>query len=312
MAHRFISAPSVSASPHESHPFSIANIPTENSNEAIFLIRIHSGFTKRLRAALESDVFTKIPLYLEGPYGYPHSLDSYSTVLLIAGGTGVTFTSGHFLQILANSLKGKSVVKKLHLVWHIRHAEDIEWIAPLLNTATEGTGTVDFCVDIYVTKSHSSDEPLPLDGISDRLASIAPHIFPRQWDEARYNPATPSVESRDEEVLLPMPQRMHVQEAGRYGLTSEAAEIVKWKRGRADLRTIVEEDARAADGPMNVSGKSSCTNFTSIMTYADLVTVCGPVQLLQSAKKAVREVSTTEATREGLTSIDFFEETLGQ
>nr|KIR86161.1 ferric reductase transmembrane component 4 [Cryptococcus tetragattii IND107] len=291
--HAFISAPSVSASPHESHPFSIANIPTENSNEAIFLIRIHSGFTKRLRAALESDVSTKIPLYLEGPYGYPHSLDSYSTVLLIAGGTGVTFTSGHFLQILANSLKGKSVVKKLHLVWHIRHAEDIEWIAPLLNTATEGTGTVDFCVDIYVTKSHSSDEPLPLDGISDRLASIAPHIFPRQWDEARYNPATPSVESRDEEVLLPMPQRMHVQEAGRYGLTSEAAEIVKWKRGRADLRTIVEEDARAADGPMNVS-------------------VCGPVQLLQSAKKAVREVSTTEATREGLTSIDFFEETLGQ
>lgn len=224
----------------------------------------------------------------------------------------MTFTSGHFLQILANSLKGKSVVKKLHLVWHIRHAEDIEWIAPLLNTATGGTGTVDFCVDIYVTKSHSSDEPLPLNGISDRLASIAPHIFPRQWNEAGYNPATPSVESRDEEVLLPKPQRMHVQEAGRYGLTSEAAEIVKWKRGRADLRTIVEEDARAAAGPMNVSGKSSWMNFTSIMTFADLVTVCGPVQLLQSTKKAVREVSTMEATREGLTSIDFFEETLGQ
>ncbi|OWZ45379.1 ferric reductase transmembrane component 4 [Cryptococcus neoformans c8] len=291
--HAFISAPSVSASPHESHPFSIANIPTENSNEAIFLIRIHSGFTKRLRTALESEVSTNIPLYLEGPYGYPHSLDSYSTVLLIAGGTGVTFTSGHFLQILANSLKGKSAVKKLHLVWHIRHAEDIEWIAPLLNTATEDTGTVNFCIDIYVTKSHSSDEPLPPDGISDRLASIAPHIFPRQWDEARYNPVTPSVESRDEEILLPKPQRMHEQGVGRYGLTSEAAEIVKWKRGRADLRTIVEEDAKGADGSMNVS-------------------VCGPVQLLQSAKKAVREVSTMEATREGLTSIDFFEETLGQ
>ena len=169
----------------------------------------------------------------------------------------MTFTSAHFLQILANSLKGKSAVKKLHLVWHIRHAEDIEWIAPLLNTATEDTGTVNFCVDIYVTKSHSSDEPLPPDRISDRLASIAPHIFPRQWDEARYNPVTPSVESRDEEILLPKPQRMHEQGVGRYGLTSEAAEIVKWKRGRADLRMIVEEDAKGADGSMNVSGKPS-------------------------------------------------------
>ena len=53
-------------------------------------------------------------------------------------------------------------------------------------------------------------------------------------------------------------------------------------------------------------------NLRYIVTYADFMTVCGPVQLLQSAKKAVREVSTMEATREGLTSIDFFEETLGQ
>ncbi|ODN74378.1 hypothetical protein L202_06789 [Cryptococcus amylolentus CBS 6039] len=309
--HAFISAPSISLSPHESHPFSIANVPTPSSNDAIFLIRIHSGFTKRLRLALGGDVERGVRMYVEGPYGYAHSLDGYEAVLLLAGGTGVTFGSGHMLQILQNAKEGGSAVKHLHLVWHIRHPEDIEWLAPLLNLAASlsAQSEIELRVDVYVTKSHASDEPLPPNGISERLAAMAPDYLRERFDEARIpltpfgaEPGTPGTmgggESRDETILLPKPLppmmsgTREMGRVGRFGLTGEAASLVKWHRGRADLGSIVEEDARACEGAMNVSA-------------------CGPVQLLQSAKKAVKEVSTMRATRDGLASIDFFEETLG-
>ncbi|KAK8858407.1 hypothetical protein IAR55_002634 [Kwoniella newhampshirensis] len=320
--HAFIAAPSITSSPHESHPFSIANVPTETSNEAIFLIRVHSGFTKRLLQALDSGLTDSVPLYLEGSYGYPHSLDSYSTVVLVAGGTGVTFTSSHLLQILANARKGISAVRHLHLVWHIRHAEDIEWIAPLLNQAAEDIPPhMDVVVDVYVTKSRSANEPWPDEhlsyehahehehghqhaharGLGDRLLAEVASGGARRilqlrgadeagWDEGCGTcvPSTPMTESRDEAIFLPKQNVM----VGRYGLTLEASEIVRWNRGRAKLDEIIAEDAREAEGPMNVS-------------------VCGPVQLLHATKKAVREISTMKSSREGLTSIDFFEETLG-
>ena len=94
----FLSCPSVSTSPHETHPFSIANMPNDR-DEAVFLIRVHSGelsvewespsscpgFTRRLRDRLSGEVTTDIPVYLEGPYGSSHALSSYSTVVLVAG-----------------------------------------------------------------------------------------------------------------------------------------------------------------------------------------------------------------------------------
>ncbi|WVW84449.1 hypothetical protein I302_106483 [Kwoniella bestiolae CBS 10118] len=306
--HAFISAPSISGMPHESHPFSIANVPTEVTNEAYFLVRVHSGFTKRLRTALSSDLSTDIPLYIEGPYGYPHSLDSYSTVLLLAGGTGVTFVLGHFLQILQNLRKGKSAVKKLHLVWHIRHSEDIEWIAPLLNQGIHDSldiqSDLEITIDIYVTKTHSSDEPWPpeldihLNEVNQTLHQIGPRILQlreqaqtqEQWDDGcrTCTPATPIVESRDEPILLPKRQVV----LGRFGLTAETAEKVHWRKGRANLGKIVKQDAEASEGPMNVS-------------------VCGPVQLLQASKAAIKEASNLRSCMEGLGSIDFFEETLG-
>ncbi|OCF43978.1 ferric reductase transmembrane component 4 [Kwoniella heveanensis CBS 569] len=303
--HGFISSPSISSSPHESHPFSIANVPTESSNEAVFLIRVHSGFTKRMRTALSSDQSNSIPLYLEGPYGYAHNLDSYSTVLLVSGGTGVTFVLGHFLQILASVRAGTSAVKKLHLVWHIRHAEDIEWIASLLNQGLlDPPDSMNIVIDVFVTKSHASDEPWPPE-MDLNLTETLHHEIPRllhlrnednynnnrgSWDEGcrTCSPNTPMTESRDENLFLP--KRATI--LGRYGLMADAAEKIRWRRGRADLKKIVEEDAGACVGCMNVS-------------------VCGPTQLLHATKKAVREASNYESSMRGLPSIDFFEETLG-
>lgn len=185
--------------PHESHPFSISNIPpsphysasaSKEAVEAIFLIRAHSGFTSHLLSSISSaSPTTYIPLEIEGPYGHDHPLEHYSTVVLVAGGTGVTFCLSYFMRLLqpfatvaapaegqAEAGEGEdrhagaevrllggagqaqpTCLTRLKMIWHVRKVEDVEWIAPMLNTALDSLGgdalEVDVSVDVYVTRA---------------------------------------------------------------------------------------------------------------------------------------------------------------
>ena len=102
--HAYIILPSVSTLPIEAHPFTIASIPhsingdgledeESSEKEVVFLIRGYSGFTGRLRehASVKSKP-ASVPAYIDGPYGIPPDLKSYSTCILIAGGSGISYT----------------------------------------------------------------------------------------------------------------------------------------------------------------------------------------------------------------------------
>ncbi|KAI9631806.1 ferric reductase like transmembrane component-domain-containing protein, partial [Dioszegia hungarica] len=136
--HFFLSSPATGGSIHESHPFSISNLPSPSgsgSGDVIFLIRAHNGFTRRLLLSAPSQP----SLLLEGPYGHSHPLSHYSSLLFISGGTGVTFTLSHFLSVLSAIRTGKGIARRVKLVWHVRHAEDISWITPILDEALAET-----------------------------------------------------------------------------------------------------------------------------------------------------------------------------
>ena len=91
----YLIMPTVSASPLEAHPFTIAGIPTILSDSAEeraarptlkFVIRVREGFTKRLRdyAKRRSGGCT-VTAFVDGPYGIPPDLRLKDTVVLIAG-----------------------------------------------------------------------------------------------------------------------------------------------------------------------------------------------------------------------------------
>ncbi|BEJ11566.1 hypothetical protein CspHIS471_0200260 [Cutaneotrichosporon sp. HIS471] len=132
----------------QTHPFTFAS-PTE----AVFLIRAHAGFTRRL--------LTSTPrIGLDGPYGTPPDLNAYATTLLITGGTGVSYGLAQLASIIAAARNHTSSAAQVRLVWNVRSASQIEWIAPLLNDAlARGSEYVSVAVDVYVTRSHLSDEP---------------------------------------------------------------------------------------------------------------------------------------------------------
>lgn len=112
----YLSFPSVSTLPFESHPFTISTIKDSTSDDSIlvFLLRVRSGFTEKLLKEASSDQTYKV--FLNGPYGSPPILVGYQTVILIAGsflcrcallvnscslgGSGISFTLPLFLDML--------------------------------------------------------------------------------------------------------------------------------------------------------------------------------------------------------------------
>jgi predicted ferric reductase len=117
----FLSFPTVTSYPFQSHPFTIATIDEVGSTSTgekrlVFLFRVRDGFTKKLMLVASPDKTHKV--FINGPYSSPPVLIGYDTVVLIAGwflfptrglinliddftgGSGITFTLPLFLDLL--------------------------------------------------------------------------------------------------------------------------------------------------------------------------------------------------------------------
>lgn len=93
----FLTLPTVSSFPLETHPFTVAALPgpfgtrpvlIDGTKELLFIIRAKDGFTRRLLnlAKAAGGRAAQLPLTLvDGPYGVPPDVDAFRHVVLIAG-----------------------------------------------------------------------------------------------------------------------------------------------------------------------------------------------------------------------------------
>ncbi|PSR71665.1 hypothetical protein PHLCEN_2v12518 [Hermanssonia centrifuga] len=95
---------------------------------------------------------------LDGAYGGSSvDLGDYESVLLIAGGSGATFTLGLLDDIVGRCIKlgrrGGEKTRRIEFAWCIRSFGCIEWFSPMLmEIANTVAGTsLDLHVSIYVT-----------------------------------------------------------------------------------------------------------------------------------------------------------------
>ncbi|KAI0710554.1 ferric reductase NAD binding domain-containing protein [Earliella scabrosa] len=177
----FLIMPTVSGFPLEAHPFTIASVdshyqlqdaktPTTDGEkrssdtvdvapfwkELVFLINVREGFTKRLAAIAEKG--EKVKVLVDGPYGFSPNLDNDDTVVLVAGGSGVTFTLSTFLGVLSHVQNKKSKCRKIVFIWSIRDASHIEWISRALSQALElAPSDLEIVIRIYVTSKGAGD-----------------------------------------------------------------------------------------------------------------------------------------------------------
>jgi ferredoxin-NADP reductase len=150
--HAYLYMPSVGMM--QSHPFSVAwssesedlseeklamnrqDILAMQKTSMSFIIRERTGFTRSLfrkaEAAADGKFVTKA--FAEGPYGGMHSMHSYGTVMLFAGGVGITHQVPHVRDLVAGFANGTVAARKIVLVWIIQSPEHLEWIRPWMTS----------------------------------------------------------------------------------------------------------------------------------------------------------------------------------
>ncbi|KDR79548.1 hypothetical protein GALMADRAFT_265940 [Galerina marginata CBS 339.88] len=158
----------------ESHPLTIFSAPPDIScitsmPRGISLgARVCGDWSRALNQyALERermpDMDLPVQVMLDGPYGgCSIDLGRYESALLVAGGSGITFTLGLLDDIVGRCVRrgreNGEVTRRIEFVWCIRSFGDIEWFAPALidvaNTAalsSTSSNALDLHISIYVT-----------------------------------------------------------------------------------------------------------------------------------------------------------------
>ncbi|RMZ70102.1 ferric reductase [Pyrenophora seminiperda CCB06] len=99
------------------------------------IIRSRQGMTRSLyKLALQSEK-DQAHLWgaIEGPYGGYNSLDSYGTVVLFAGGVGITHQLSFVRHLLDAHNSNMAATQKIVLVWYVANLDALEWVQPWLD-----------------------------------------------------------------------------------------------------------------------------------------------------------------------------------
>nr|VWP00534.1 Pre-mRNA-splicing ATP-dependent RNA helicase PRP28 (EC [Ganoderma boninense] len=147
--HAYVVLPTISDIPSEAHPFTIASIPEQSSldesgeRDVVFLIRARGGFTGRLSEHATSNGVCRVPAFIDGPYGCPPDLTRFSTCILIAGGSGVSYTLPHLLNL----------VRRVIFIWAVRESDHLGWISKSLCEALAVAQSTPLAIEpsVYVT-----------------------------------------------------------------------------------------------------------------------------------------------------------------
>ncbi|TFK29363.1 hypothetical protein FA15DRAFT_582632 [Coprinopsis marcescibilis] len=218
--HAYVCIPKISKWALEFHPFTISTIPynldgtTPAERDVVFLIRARDGLTRRLKNHISEHGSGTITAYVDGPYGFPPSLHQFSTSILIAGGSGISYTLPQLLDLIRlSSTGGSSAVHRLLFVWIVRGDGNLPWINKIISEALASVKKP-LIVEarIYITGA----------GISP---GNKPGIFP-------------NVQPEKDEIVYIEPES-----------DSSNAKIY---HGRPDVQTLLDEEISIANGPVSV------------------------------------------------------------
>lgn len=125
------------------------------------VMRARTGMTKKLydkAAASPSGIITTWGA-IEGPYGGHESMNSYGTVVLFAGGVGITHCVGYVHHLMLQHQAGTSSTQKILLVWSVPNTEALEWVRVWMDKILRMEGRREVLrIQLFVTKPRHRGE----------------------------------------------------------------------------------------------------------------------------------------------------------
>lgn len=139
-----------------------ALVPREANVTTISLIcRKRTGMTAALydkADAMPNKTFTTWGA-IEGPYGGHETFASYGTLILFAGGVGITHCVGYVSHLLKQYAQGTCATQKILLVWSVPNTESLEWVRAWMDQILRMEHRRDVLrIQLYVTKPRHRGE----------------------------------------------------------------------------------------------------------------------------------------------------------
>ncbi|PLW57695.1 hypothetical protein PCANC_01354 [Puccinia coronata f. sp. avenae] len=182
----------------EKHPFTIANAPASvfpfGRNTLLLMAKASGDFTtslhrvgyaeaalvggdvenrkasvdeKHFQALCQAASDCRLAVAVEGPYGTSYmDMCDHETAVLVAGGSGFTYSMATLEHIVGNAMKGTGYTKKIFVVWTLRDLDMVQVFSSALNSVLECAQQLRFevVVRLFVTMplKHGDINPVPM------------------------------------------------------------------------------------------------------------------------------------------------------
>ncbi|PYI02299.1 hypothetical protein BO78DRAFT_377192 [Aspergillus sclerotiicarbonarius CBS 121057] len=251
-----------------SHPATILSIPSSHDGELVLILKAHQGFTKKLittaRKPSDPESAANPRSYLaliDGPYNSSApDFTSFDSVLLIAGGTGVTFTLSQLLHVAHRSTHGTLPLRQVLFIWVIKERRQASWVLAELQAVLQklqNTNTnIQIRIKIFITRDPDWLSDSTDDEKGTPVPSLSSNIIENDDEDEIKEIPSPSTD---------LPQNHPIPEL-------EPTPMISFQQGRPSLDGYIEDAVLQAGGEIAVA-------------------VCGPIGLTVSVRQTVVRVS---------------------
>ena len=145
----------------ENHPFTIASLcsadfPSEYGDQyrdMTLVFRPFAGFTRKVyNTAMRKGPYKTYRAYIDGPYGgMRRQMASFDTVVLFAGGSGITALAGQLLDLIKRMRDNKAFTTKVIVIWAMKRPELMDWFKEELRICRECAPAESVECHFYIT-----------------------------------------------------------------------------------------------------------------------------------------------------------------
>lgn len=137
------------------HPFTIANLPNAE-HELKLVCKRKDGFTKKLLEYAENSANKNLVSFVDGPYGDLSKLQIYENLVIVIGGSAISFGLPFFLEF-ASDLKLASNTKRINLIWIEKNIDHLKLVLNDL-TLMSNSNFIGGKIDVFITAGELGDE----------------------------------------------------------------------------------------------------------------------------------------------------------